>query len=248
MTPIRLLALCVASLLSLNTSAEEIIVAVASNFLHPMQDIVAHFEQTTDHRVKLVNGSSGKLFAHIQHGAPFHVFFSADQSKPTALVDAGLAPSESRFTYAVGALALWSAQSDFVQGAETLKEGRFNKLAIANPRLAPYGVAAMEVLENLGLREPLDNKLVQGENIGQTFQFVSTGNATLGFVALSQVFGRGGSAWRVPADLHEPIRQDAVLLPAGKKSMGALCFMQFVRGEHAISIMQSYGYRAVPEG
>lgn len=244
---LHLPALFLVSLISLSASAEEIIVAVASNFVQPMNEIVEHFERATDHRVKVVTGSSGKLFAQIQHGAPFQLFFSADQDKPAALVKAGSALANSRFTYALGELALWSAQADLSLDAAALRKGCFNKLAIANSRLAPYGVAAVEVLKSLGLWDSVEDRLVRGESIAQTFQFVSTGNAELGFVALSQTIGGGGSRWRIPRDLHEPIRQDAVLLRAGAQSTAAREFLQFVRGETAASIMDSHGYR-VPSG
>lgn len=227
----------------MHSAAEKIIVAVASNFVQPMEALVAVYEQANDHQVNIVSGSSGKLFAQIQHGAPFQLFFSADQSKPAALVEAGLAIADSRFTYACGMLVLWSTQRGLVENAEVLREGRFNKLAIANPRVAPYGEAAVEVLNKLGLWESVQNKLVQGESIAQTFQFVSTGNAELGLVAAAQVKGAGGSAWPVPPELYDPVRQDVVLLEAGASSPVAREFLQFVSSEQALSIIQDHGYR-----
>lgn len=244
MKPITLLAF-LTLLISLPGVAEEVTVAVASNFVQPMKEIAAAFEQAREHQVRIVSGSSGKLFAQIQHGAPYQIFFSADESKPRALVEAGHAVSNSSFTYALGALALWSAQTGLVEGGETLKQGRFNKLAIANPKLAPYGVAAVQTLKNLHLWDSVRNKLVWGENIAQTFQFVSTGNAELGLVAVAQVKGAGGSAWRIPPDLYDPVRQDLVLLQAGARSVAAQEFLRFVRSEVAISIIEDHGYRAL---
>lgn len=234
-------------LLATQANAEKINVAVASNFTAAMKEIVAEFEKETGDQVELSFGSSGKFFAQISNGAPFYVFFSADQDKPIALVNNNLAVSDSRFTYAIGALALWSADPNFIdENASALKQGRFKKLALANPKLAPYGVAAVQTLQNLGLREANEAKWVQGENIAQTFQFVDTGNAELGFIALSQIMEQGkikkGSAWSVPAALHDPIRQDAVLLNKGRDSAAAKALLQFVRGEKAAIIIKSFGY------
>lgn len=231
--------------------AEEIRVAVAANFTATMQDIVAAFEQTSSHRVVVSFGSSGQLFAHIQNGAPFQAFFSADQAKPHALESQGLTVPHSRFTYAVGALALWSAKPGFIDaGPARLQNGQFNKLALANPKLAPYGTAAVQVLDRLHLKEATEAKWVQGQNIAQTYQFVRTGNADLGFVALAQIMANGvihgGSGWIVPEQLHQPIRQDAVLLPRGKDSVAARSLLHFVRGDTAKAIMASYGYRHWP--
>lgn len=230
------------------TLAEELTVAVASNFTAAMKEIAAEFEKASGHRVKLAFGSSGKFYAQIKNGAPFQVFFSADTAKPTALERDGLAVPGSRFTYAEGSLALWSADPALVDDrTSVLKRGQFRKLALANPKLAPYGQAAVEVLRNLDLEETTRAKWVQGENIAQTYQFVATGNADLGFVALSQVVRGGrvkeGSAWIVPGDLYSAIRQDAVLLQRGAESDGAAEFLQFVRGEKARAIIESYGYR-----
>jgi molybdate transport system substrate-binding protein len=227
--------------------ADETLVAVASNFTAPMKEITTAFNQSSGHRVQLAFGSSGKFYAQIRNGAPFQAFFSADQAKPAGLEEAGFVVAGSRFTYAVGALALWSAKPDFVDGeALVLKHGGFNKLAMANPKLAPYGVAAVEVLQHLGLQPETRRKWVQGENIAQTYQFVASGNADLGFVSLSQVMRAGsierGSAWIVPDALFSAIRQDAVLLPAGEHNQAARELLQFVRGDVAGAIMRSYGY------
>lgn len=227
--------------------ADTVTVAVASNFTAPMSDIAAAFERETGHEVRLAFGSSGKIVAQIRQGAPFDAFFSADQAKPEALQTLGLAVPDSRFTYAIGALALWSSRPDLpLEGAGVLRQGDYHKLALANPRLAPYGEAAVEVLDGLALTESTRPHWVQGENIAQTYQFVRTGNATLGFVALSQIMTEGdvrsGSVWIVPDDLHSPIRQDAVLLRRGEDNDGARAFMDYMRGEDARAIIHDYGY------
>ncbi len=230
--------------------AEEINVAVASNFKPVMNDLVAHFQQQSGHRVKLSFGSSGKIFAQIKYGAPFYIFFSADQAKPIALEQEGLIEPNSRFTYAIGTLALWSTKKNFVtEELLRLKSGDFNKLAMANPKLAPYGAAAVEVLDHLSLTASTQPKWVQGENIAQTYQFVSTGNADLGFVALSQIIDKGhsnsGSIWIVPEAFHQPIRQDVVLLKRGKNSRAAAELLQFMRSGEAKKIIEAYGYKTL---
>ncbi len=222
-------------------------VAVAANFTAPMQKIAAAFEADTGHKAELSFGATGKFYAQITHGAPFQVLLSADDTTPARLEREGKAVAHSRFTYAIGTLVLWSAQPGTVDAkGDVLKSGDFKHLAIANPKLAPYGAAALQVMEKLGVATALQPRLVQGENIAQTFQFVSTGNAQLGFVALSQVMAdgkiRSGSAWQVPASLHEPIRQDAVLLMPGKDSAAASALLTYLRGSKARAIIQSYGY------
>ena len=222
-------------------------VAVAANFTAPMQKIAAAFEADTGHKAELSFGATGKFYAQITHGAPFQVLLSADDTTPARLEREGKAVAHSRFTYAIGTLVLWSAQPGTVDAkGDVLKSGDFKHLAIANPKLAPYGAAALQVMEKLGVATALQPRLVQGENIAQTFQFVSTGNAQLGFVALSQVMVdgkiRSGSAWQVPASLHEPIRQDAVLLMPGKDSAAASALLTYLRGSKARAIIQSYGY------
>lgn len=228
--------------------AAEVRVAVASNFSAPMKQIAAEFEKETGHNVLLAFGASGKFYAQIRNGAPFHLFLSADDGKPAQLVKDGLTVAGSRFTYAVGTLVLWSAQPGFVDPkGEVLRKGTFTKIAIANPQLAPYGTAAMEVLTRLGLLAALQPRFVQGENISQTYQFVGTGNAELGFVALSQVMKNGrvtsGSAWIVPDKMHSPIRQDAVLLSSGRDNAAAKALMAYLKTEKAKKIIRSYGYR-----
>ena len=227
--------------------ADTVSVAVAANFTAPMQKIAAAFEVDTGHKAELSFGATGKFYAQITHGAPFQVLLSADDTTPARLEREGKAVAHSRFTYAIGTLVLWSAQPGTVDAkGDVLKSGDFKHLAIANPKLAPYGAAALQVMEKLGVATALQPRLVQGENIAQTFQFVSTGNAQLGFVALSQVMAdgtiRSGSAWQVPASLHEPIRQDAVLLMPGKDSAAASALLTYLRGSKARAIIHSYGY------
>jgi molybdate transport system substrate-binding protein len=227
--------------------AAEVQVAVAANFTAPMQKIAADFEKASGHKAQLAFGATGKFYAQIRNGAPFEVLLAADDETPARLEKEGLAVAGSRFTYAIGQLALWSAKPGYVddQGA-VLKQGAFDHLAIANPRLAPYGAAALETLGKLGLLGSVESKFVQGENIAQTFQFVSTGNAELGFVALSQVFENGklksGSAWIVPSALHAPIRQDALVLTQGKDNPAAAALLRFLKTDQARALIQSYGY------
>jgi molybdate transport system substrate-binding protein len=235
-------------LLSPLARADEVQVAVAANFTAPMKAIVAEFEKLTGHKAQLSFGGTGKFYAQIKNGAPFQVFLSADDETPAKLEQEGLAEAGSRFTYAVGTLALWSARPDVVDAkGEVLSRGSFAHLALANPKLAPYGAAAMETLEKLGLAAGLRAKFVQGENIAQAHQFVASGNAELGFVALSQVMkdGRitGGSAWIVPAEMHRPIRQDAVILNPGRDKAAANALLRYLRGRPAQSIIRSYGYQ-----
>jgi len=240
-------ALLVAILTPFSTRAETVSVAVASNFTAPMKAIVAEFEKSTGHHAQLSFGSSGKFFAQIRHGAPFDVFLSADDQKPAKLEAAGMSVPDSRFTYALGTIVLWSARPGFVdaQGA-VLKSGDFQHLALANPKLAPYGEAAREVMQKRGVWSSLRRKLVLGENIAQTYQFVASGNAGLGFVALSQVMQDGhiqaGSAWIVPATLYSPIRQDAVLLNRGKHNAAAKALLDYLKSAPARAIIRSYGY------
>lgn len=224
-------------------SAEQISVAVASNFQPAMKEIAAQFETATGHDVVLSPGSSGKLYAQIVNGAPFHVFFSADRQKPLALVQQGLGVPESLFTYAVGKLVLWTPESG-VDVQSVLRTGEYKTLALANPRLAPYGMAAMDVLEALELAGPNgQQRWVTGENIAQTWHFVSTGNANLGFVAVSQLLDNNvdaGSAWVVPQGLYEPILQDAIVIT---HTRAVAEFMDFVKGEKGREIITSFGYK-----
>lgn len=240
-----LLTVLSTQLMALATSADTVMVAVASNFTAPMKDMVADFKQKTGHDAVLSFGSSGKFLAQIQNGAPFDVFLSADQAKPEKLENTGLAVAGSRFTYALGTLALWSAEAD-VDVQQLLKNGDFNKLSLANPKLAPYGEAAMQTLAFMQLSDATANKRVMGENISQTWQFVSTGNARLGFVALSQIMADGvvssGSAWIVPADYYQPIRQDAVLLKKGEGNPAAAALLQYLQSDEVKQLISRYGY------
>ena len=238
-----LVAILVASLVQ----AGEVQVAVASNFAGPFQALSKAFTAETGHTAVMVSGSTGKFHVQIQSGAPFEVLLAADDETPRKLVAEGLAAGSTQFTYAKGRLVLWSSQAGMVdpQGA-ALKQGGFDRLAIANPRLAPYGAAAMEVLTTLNLADAVRGKLVQGENIAQTYQFVASGNASLGFVALSQVAPPGkpmaGSMWLVPEGLYSPIRQDAVLLNKGQGNAAAAALMAFLKGEKAQALIRAYGY------
>jgi molybdate transport system substrate-binding protein len=229
--------------------AEEVSVAVAANFTAPMQAIAAAFADDTGHEAKTAFGSSGKFYAQISNGAPFEVFLSADAEKPARLAEDGMTVPGTAFTYALGTLVLWSADADFIpegDGAAVLQAGDFRKLAIANPNTAPYGAAAIATMQALDVAAAIEPKLVQGENIAQTYQFVSTGNAELGFVALSQVIEDGeigsGSGWLVPGDLHEPIRQDAVILKRGADNPAAQALMDYLQGGRAQAIIRAYGY------
>lgn len=242
-----LIAFCVC-ITCTSVFAEAARVAVASNFSAPMKKIVDLFEQQEGHSISLIFGSSGKLFAQIMNGAPFDILLSADSSKPQKLEQAGKIVKGSRFTYATGSLVLWSREKEVIHdSANILKSTQFNKLALANPRLAPYGVAAKQTLQHLGLWTELKPKIVTGESISQTYQFVYSGNSELGFVAQSQVFSGGkllhGSGWAVPPELHDPIEQQAVLLVNAKNNQAALDLITFLKSDKALKIMQSYGYR-----
>lgn len=225
--------------------AEEVQVAVASNFTAPMKTIAADFEQQTKHKVLLSFGATGKFYAQIKNGAPYDVLLAADDVIPKKLEQEGAAVVGSRFTYALGRLVLWSAKADFVD-PNVLQRGNFQHLALASPKIAPYGAAAIEVLTHLKLVKPLQAKFVQGENMSQAFQFVSSGNAELGFVALSQVYVNGnlksGSAWIIPDKLYSPIRQDAVLLTTAKNKAAAQAFMSYLKSSKAKAVMTAYGY------
>jgi len=234
--------------LSASASAEEVRVAVATNFFSTLKAVVVDFERETGHTVIVSSGSSGKLYAQIRNGAPFDVFFSADVKRPQLMEEEGLAVRGSRFTYAVGRLTLWSPDSTKMtgDGNAVLTNGRFSRLAIANPKTAPYGAAAQHMLQTLGLWQAVKGRIVQGENIGQTFQFVYSQNAQLGFVALSQVLDPKingmGSRWDVPAHLYNPLRQQAVLLVKGQNNKAANSFFDYVKGPKARKIIERFGY------
>lgn len=241
-----MLALASVHLLAL-AHAGEVTVAVAANFTAPMQKIAQAFEQDTGHKALLAFGSTGKFYAQIKNGAPFAVLLAADDETPARLEKEGLTVAGTRFTYATGRLALWSKQANVVDDkGEVLRSNSFNKLAIADPKLAPYGIAAMEVIHKLGVQGSVITKLVQGESIGQTYQFISTENAQLGFVALSQIFFDGriaqGSAWVVPPSLHTSLKQDAVLLHHGKDNTAAHALLKYLQADKAKTIIRQYGY------
>ena len=223
--------------------ATDINVAVATNFTEPAKEIAARFKEKTGHEAVLSFGSSGQFYSQITQGAPFQVFLSADDSRPKKLIEDGLAVKQSRFTYAIGKLVLWSKTANLVQGANTLKAASFAKLSICNPAAAPYGAAAVQAMKALGVYEAMQPKLVEGATITQAYQFVETGNAELGFVALSQLAGsETGSRWLVPQELYSPIRQDAVLLKSGTEIEAAHAFIDFLKGPEARAIIERYGY------
>lgn len=227
--------------------AGEVSVAVAANFTGPMQEITPAFEKATGHKLNIAYGSTGKFYAQIKNGAPFEVLVSADQDIPVRLEREELAVPESRFTYAVGKLVLWSATPGTVDGkGEVLKRNEFKHLSIANPKVAPYGAAAVEVMTKLGVYSALEAKLVTGENITQAHQFVATGNAELGFIAASQIFKDGkvtsGSYWIVSSGLYSSIKQDAVILTRGKDNAAAHALLDYMKSDEAKNIISRYGY------
>lgn len=229
--------------------AADVNVAVAANFAAPMRIIAQDFERSTGHRLTLSPGATGQFYAQIRNGAPFAVLLAADNETPVRLEQEGLGVAGSRFVYATGRLVLWSREPGVVdRDGAVLKAGGTSKIAIADPKLAPYGRAALQTLDHLGLRTILLPRLVEGTNITQAFQFVATGNAALGFVALSQVQDNGqmrqGSGWIVPASMHEPIRQEALLLNAGRTNPGAQALLQYLRSEPARAVMRRFGYEA----
>jgi molybdate transport system substrate-binding protein len=248
MKRIPLLSGLLASLLlaALPAYADDISVAVAANFTAPMKLIAAEFEKDSGHKVVASYGSTGKFYAQIKNGAPFEILLTADDETPAKLVKEGVAVSGSVFTYAIGKLVLWSAKPGLVDSAgAVLKKGDFAHLSIADPKLAPYGAAGVETLKALATYEAAQPKIVSAENITQAYQFISSGNAELGFVALSQVLKDGkieGSSWLVPANLYTPIRQDAVILLPGKGKAAVDALMQYLKGDKAKAIIKSFGY------
>jgi len=243
----RLSILILSLLASAGALADEVQVAVAANFTGPMQVISALFERDTGHKATLSFGATGKFYAQIKNGAPFEILLAADDETPARLIKEGNAVDGSAFTYAIGTLVLWSATPKLVDGkGEILKKGGFKHLAIANPKTAPYGAAAMQVMGKLGVLDNLKPLFVQGENISQTHQFVSTGAAELGFVAYSQVINNdkiaSGSGWIVPANLYDPIRQDAVILAKGKDKAAAIALISYLKSEPARKVIKSFGY------
>lgn len=231
--------------------AAEVRVAVAANFAGTLKALSADFTQKTAHSMVIVSGATGKFYAQIKNGAPFEVLLAADDTTPVKLERDGLAVPGTRFTYAFGRLVLFSAKPGFVDAAgDVLTRGAFEHLSIANPKLAPYGAAAITALERLRVLEAIRPKLVQGENIAQAFEFVVSGNAELGFVALSQVMiagkFRAGSFWLVPDSLHAPIRQDAVLLEKGANNAAAVALLDFLKTDGARAVIGTYGYGLPP--
>jgi molybdate transport system substrate-binding protein len=245
-------ALAIAGGQAPSLAAAEVRVAVAANFTAPCEEIARAFEKASRHHVAVSSGSTGKLAAQIQNGAPFEVLLAADAERPALLEKDGTAVAGSRFTYALGRLVLWSPDPALVDGGgKVLASGSFRHLAIANPKLAPYGAAAEQVLNGLGLWQRLEPRLVQGEDIGQTYQFVASGAAELGFVALSQIRAAAsgdagakvkGSQWIVPEASYRPIGQQAVLLARGKDNPAARAFLDFLKGAEARSVIERYGY------
>lgn len=238
-------------LLVLPVSAAQVTVATAANFTAAIRRLAPEFERRSGHTVVASFGATGTLYAQIRNGAPFDILLAADAEHPLRLETEGLAVAGTRFTYAIGRLALWSAKPGVVdKDGEILRRGEFAHLAIANPKTAPYGMAAVQVLQRLGVEERVRPRIVQGENITQTFQFVSTGNALLGFVAWAQVRAlpatRAGSSWLVPAELHDPLNQDGVLLKRAADPAAARAFLDYLRSPPARSVITELGYTTPP--
>lgn len=230
-----------------SVNAGEVNAAVAANFTAPVQQIVELFQKESGHTVKLSFGSTGKFYSQIKEGAPFDVLLAADEKTPKLLEQEGLAIVDTRFVYALGKLVLWSAKPGFVDDkGEVLSKGSYNKIAYADPKLAPYGLAAQETLQKMNLWDKVQSKIVTGESIAQTYQFAASGNAELAFIALSQITKDGkvieGSWWIVPADLYNPIKQAAVQLTAAKDKAAAQAFLTFLKSEKAVAIIRSFGY------
>lgn len=247
---LKLAALGAAFALGVGTSAAyagSTNVAVAANFTEPVKEIAAAFKAKTGHDLVLSFGASGQFYTQITQDAPFEVFLSADSSRPKKLEGEGLGVKDSVFTYAVGKLVLWSKSAGVVKGEETLKDAKIAKVSICNPAAAPYGQAAVETMHALKLYDDIKPRLVEGANITQAYQFVQTGNAEIGFVALSQVIAdKDGSRWVVPQNLYKPITQDAVLLKKGEANEAAKAFMAFLKSPEARVIIEKYGYEVPP--
>lgn len=226
-----------------SAQAAQTIVAVAANFTDAAKEIAAAFKARTGHEAVLSFGASGQFYMQIAQDAPFQVFLSADEERPRRAMNDGHGVAGSAFTYAIGKLVLWSKDPNRVKGEATLKDAAFGKLSICNPVAAPYGQAAVQTMKSLKLYDALQPKLVVGANISQAYQFVQTGNAEVGFVALSQVVSdKAGSRWMVPQDLYAPIRQDAVLLKKGATNEAATAFLAFLKGPEATDVIRKYGY------
>lgn len=242
----QLIALVPLCLLALNANAGEVRAAVAANFTAPVKLIAEQFQADTGHTVKLSFGSTGKFYSQIKAGAPFDVLLAADDTTPARMAREGLGDGASQFTYAVGKLVLWSKKPGLVDARGEVLKGQFDKMAIANPKLAPYGLAAQETLTSLGLWSAVQERIVMGESISQTMQFADTGNADLAFVALSQTIKDGkaitGSTWMVPQNLYTSIRQDAIVLAAPQDKAAAEAFLKYLKGAKAIAVIKGFGY------
>ena len=238
-----LASITVVAALSVSVRAAEVKVAVAANFTDAVKEIGALFDKATGHTAIFSFGPTGGLYNQITQAAPFEVFLSADQATPAKAITEGHAVQGTAFTYATGKLVLYSKADGLTLGEVALKEGKFTKIAIANPKTAPYGTAAVEVMQKIGVYEALKGKIVEGNNIAQTFQFVDTANAEVGFIAFAQVaLKRGGSRWVVPANMHKTIAQDAVLLKTGANNEAAKAFIAFLKGPEARKVIEKYGY------
>jgi molybdate transport system substrate-binding protein len=228
--------------LSVNVSAGEVKLAVAANFTAAMRMLAQEFETASGHKTLISYGSTGKLYTQILHNAPFDLFLAADQERPKRLQEKQLA--DNRFTYAIGKLVLWSSDSQRDVSEVALRQGDFDRIALANPKTAPYGAAAINVMQQLGVDQTLMSKRIQGDSIAQTYQFVATSNVEMGFVALSQVvLHDSGNSWVIPQTFYEPIRQDVVLLQRGKNNPAAIAFLEFLKSDTAQRLIQSHGYK-----
>jgi molybdate transport system substrate-binding protein len=242
----KLATLTTLCLLAIRADAGEVRAAVAANFTVPVQKIAELFQADTGHTVKASFGSTGKFYSQIKNGAPFDVLLAADDTTPEKIGKEGLGAPASQFTYAIGKLVLWSKKPGLVDAKGHVLQGKFDKLAIANPKLAPYGMAAQETLESLGLWASVKDRLVMGESISQTMQFADTGNADMAFIALSQTIKDGrtieGSQWVVPKHLFNPIRQDAIVLSSVQDKAATEAFMKYLKSDKAIAVIKSFGY------
>ena len=236
-----LLMMVLATLPMTPAFAESVSVAAAANFTKVAEELAPLFKAETGHDVIYSFGATGQLYTQITQGAPFEVLLAADDERPGRAVAEGFGVEGTVFTYAVGALALYSTSLDLSDGKAVLEAGDFDKVAIADPAAAPYGRAALEAIAALGLTDAIRPRLVTGESITQALQFVESGNAELGFLAASQVVGRAG-VWLVPAELYEPIRQDAVLLKVGQANPAARAFLDFLRSDAAVAVIEASGY------
>lgn len=244
---IKLAAVLLSLSVALPANAATVSVAVAANFTKVAEELGAAFKAKTGDDVQISPGATGQLYTQITQGAPFQVFLAADDTRPQKAVDEGFGVDGTVFTYAVGKLVLYGVAADVTQGAEVLKAGEFQKLSIADPETAPYGAAAVETLKALNLYDTLQPKIVTAQNISQAHQFIESGSAELGFVALSQVIGSDkGTQWLVPADLYKPIKQDAVLLKTGENESAAKAFLDYLKSDEAVAIIKKSGYEVAP--